>query len=54
VVKTARENLYWSFHPSESYLALLEDLAELMELLGDWKGLKTRKLKEAGGIPTAT
>ncbi|MBU1323341.1 hypothetical protein KKE75_04770 [Patescibacteria group bacterium] len=31
---TTRENLYWSFNPSESYLALSLDLAKLIELLG--------------------
>lgn len=45
---TTKENLYWSFHPSESYVALHHDLEALTELLdkqqtpvgaiSDWKG----------------
>jgi len=44
---THRINLYWSFHPAESYLALETDLKQLVKLLGknipkgavsDWKG----------------
>ncbi len=44
---THGENIFWSFHPSESYLALQTDLSKLIGLLGDhlpsgiisdWKG----------------
>jgi len=44
---TIGENLYWSFQPSESYTALIMDMAKLVELLSgnlpiaavsDWKG----------------
>lgn len=47
---TTGENLYWSFNPSESYTALITDMAKLLELLSlnggrrpiatvsDWKG----------------
>jgi len=46
---TTRENLYWSFHLGETYLALSSDLLKLTELIGnrenypagavsDWKG----------------
>ena len=44
---TTGENLYWSFQPSESYPALITDMAKLVELLSgslpiaaisDWKG----------------
>ena len=58
---TTRENLYWSFHLSESYLALLMDMAGLMELLdgrlptaaiSDWKGAIVNAITAAfGDIP---
>ena len=45
---THKENLFWSYHPSESYAALFTDLEVLVGLLGDhrfpsgvvsdWKG----------------
>lgn len=44
---THKENLFWSYHQSESYLALHADLEKLVEILGDhlplgvvsdWKG----------------
>jgi len=46
---TTKENLYWSFHSNETYLALHSDLVRLTELIGekknypqgaisDWKG----------------
>ena len=37
---TTGENLYWSFQPSESYLAVLMDLTKLVELLQNQLGEK--------------
>ena len=58
---TTGENLYWSFHPGETYPALLTDMAEFMELLGktkpeavisDWKGAIVNAVTAAfGDIP---
>ena len=43
---TTGENLYWSFQPSESYLAVLLDLTQLVELL-------TNQLGERNILPLA-
>lgn len=58
---TTRENLYWSFYSSESYLALRQDIAGLIGLLGDnfpiaaisdWKGAVVGAITAAfGNIP---
>lgn len=60
---TTKENLYWSFHPSESYQALRLNLTNLIELLGnrenrpiaaisDWKGAIVNAVADGfGDIP---
>ena len=58
---TTKENLYWSFHPSESYTALSYDLEHLSELIGgnppmgtisDWKGaIVSGVASQLGSIP---
>lgn len=46
---TRRENLFWSFWNSESYLALKTDLEELARLLGENKG-QDQKANYPSGI----
>lgn len=60
---TTKENLYWSFHPSESYQALRLNLTNLIELLrnrenrpiaaiSDWKGAIVNAVADGfGDIP---
>ena len=60
---TTKENLYWSFHLNETYLALQSDLTRLTELIGeeanypqgaisDWKGaIVSSVVSYLGDIP---
>lgn len=58
---THKENIFWSYHPSESYLALYSDLEILISLLknnlpsgvvSDWKGSIVASVATYfGGIP---